>query len=390
MLQIANRRLTEINRTIETGRTIADSLLGGQLGLVLYYHQLYEATEENRYREKALQLLTEVIDNLQQGNSRLVKFSFGSGAAGFGWLMTFLVQKRFIDANLPEELGELDNYLFEEAMQQLAADSSDYLHGALGILHYFTMRMQEEEIKQYADKIIGRVNERGIYDEKGFRLHNFFSRDVKPDEINFSLSHGLSGTLLILMNAYENSNQQSLIQHMVAEGVRYMLHCRKDVDFTNGVYNYFPLTVMENNDKRIESNRLAWCYGDLNQVLLLNRAAGLLQRENYSRLAQLIGLQTLLRTDEKSTLAKDSHFCHGSAGLAQYYRILYQLTGHEGYKTGYEQWIEQTLLHIEKELSEGAYAGKETNFLEGLVGVGLTLLSYVSGKELQWSRSLLL
>jgi lantibiotic biosynthesis protein len=390
MLQIANRRLTEINRTIETGRIASDSLLGGQLGLVLYYHQLYEVTEEHAHREKALQLLAEVIDNLQAGNARLVKSSFSSGAAGFAWLMNFLAEKNFIDTDLREELRELDNYLFEDALKQLDADKPDYLHGAFGILHYFTTRGREEEIRQYADKIIARVNEKGIYDEKGFRLRNIFTLGTNPDEINLSLSHGLSGMLLILMNAWEHSGQQPLIQHMVAEGVRFILHYRKDVDFANGIYNYFPSTVMENENKQIESNRLAWCYGDLNQVLLLNRAADLLQRDNYSRLAQLIGLQTLLRTDEKSTLANDSHFCHGSAGLAQYYKTLHQLTGNEGYRAGYEQWIEQTILHVEKELAAEKYAGKETNFLEGLVGVGLTLLSYVSGKELQWSRSLLL
>jgi lantibiotic biosynthesis protein len=390
MLQIANRRLTEINRTIEAGLIWSDSLLGGQLGLVLYYYNLYEATEEHAYREKALKLLAEVIDNWQGGSTRLVKSSFSSGAAGFAWLMTFLAQRNFIDTDLRTELEELDNYLFEEAVQQLKTESTDYLHGALGIMHYFTLRMNEESIRRYADHMIAMLNEKGIYDDKGFRLHNFFTGKEAPDEINFSVSHGLSGMLLILMNAWEGSDQKSTIQQMVGEGVRYILHYRRDVDFAGGIYNYFPLTVMENSGRLIESNRLAWCYGDLNQVLLLNRAARLLNRENYARLGQLIGLQTLLRTNEQSTLVADSHFCHGSSGLAHFYRELYQLTGHEGYRTGYKQWIEQTLLHIEKELATGKYAGKETNFLEGLVGVALTLLSYVSGKELHWSRSLLL
>lgn len=390
MIQIANRRLTEINRIIETTKTRADSLLGGQLGLVLYYSQLYEVLEEHRYRDMALQLLQEVIDNWEAGNTRLMTSSFGSGGAGFAWTLTFLSQKKFIDVDLNEELSELDKYLFEDAMRQVDSDATDFLHGALGILHYFTTRSQEEQIKIYANEIIVKLNEKGIYDDKGFRLHNFFTGKEAPDEINFSLSHGLTGILMILMNAWENSAHQKIIEQMVGEGVRYVLHYRRDVDFANGVFNYFPMSLFENTGRKMESNRLAWCYGDLNEVLLLNRAGQFLHRENYTRLAQLIGLQTLLRNDEHSTLATDSQFCHGTAGLAQFYRILYEMTGHEAYRTGYEQWIEQTLLNIESELATGKYAGKETNFLEGLVGVALTLLTYVSGKDLQWSRCLLL
>jgi lantibiotic biosynthesis protein len=390
MLQIANRRLTEINRTIETASSRADSLLGGQLGLVLYYSQLYEVLEEHQYREKALQLLQGVIDNWESGNTRLTTSSFGSGGAGFGWTLTFLAEKKFIEADLDEELEELDKYLFEEATKQLAAGSTDYLHGALGILHYFTLRMHNGKIRQYADDLIVQLDTKGIYDDKGFRLHNYFTGKEAADEINFSLSHGLSSLLLILMNACEHSAHKNIIERMVGEGVRFILHYRRDVDFANRIYNYFPMTLFENTGKTIESNRMAWCYGDLNQVLVLNRAGQFLQKDNYTKLAQLIGLQTLLRNDQQSTLVTDSHFCHGAAGLAQFYRVLYEMTGHEGYRTGYEQWIEQTLLYIENELATGKYAGKETNFLEGLVGVALTLLSYVSGKELQWSRCLLL
>jgi lantibiotic biosynthesis protein len=320
----------------------------------------------------------------------LIKYSFGSGGAGLGWMLSFLESRKFIDVDLVVELGELDHYLFEEAISHLSANSVDYLHGALGVLHYFTMRMQDEQVKQYADIIITQLNDKAVYDAKGMRLYNYFSGQEQPGEYNLGLAHGLSGILLILINAFDHSDHKKLIRHMVSEGLRYILHYRKDVDFANGVYNYFPLSVYENSEKLSESNRLGWCYGDLNQVLLLNRAGQLLNQENYTRLAQLIGLQSLLRKDAASTMTSDSHFCHGSSGLAQIYRVLHQLTGHEAYRLGHEYWIEQTLLYVEKELLNGTYAGKETSFLEGLVGVALTLLSYVSGKELQWSRCLLL
>lgn len=390
MLQIARRRLEEINRTIEKGVTASDSLLGGQCGLVLYYYHLYEVTEENVYREKTIALLEEVIDNWHAEKTRLMGSTFGSGAAGFAWVLSFLVRKKLIGVDLGDELSELDNFLFNDALQKISIGEMDYLHGAMGILHYFTFRMGEEPIKEYADKLILAINDKALQDEKGWRLRNIVSGEESPDEINLSLSHGLCGVLLILINAHEHSNQKILIEKIVSEGIRYLLQFRRDVDFENGVCNYFSFTVFENSGRETISNRLAWCYGDLNQVLLLNRAGKLLQQENYIRLAQLIGLQTLLRKSESTTLATDSHLCHGSAGLAQFYKVLYEITGVPGYKTGYDCWIEQTLLYIEKELPAGKYIDFETNFLEGLAGVGLVLMSYVSNKELHWSKGLLL
>src|SRR5688572_28692120 len=112
MLQIANRRLTEIMGAIDAGIIHSDSLHGGQLGVILYYYHLYEVTEENSYREKTLQLLDEVVSNLQTGNSRLMKYTFGSGAAGFGYILHFLESRKFIEMDLRQEMEELDKYLF--------------------------------------------------------------------------------------------------------------------------------------------------------------------------------------------------------------------------------------------------------------------------------------
>jgi lantibiotic modifying enzyme len=316
--------------------------------------------------------------------------SFSSGGAGFAWVTAFLKKRHFIEWDLGEELSDLDEFLFTEAMAQLQADALDYLHGSMGILHYFTTRMDEVKIMLYADTFIEALYAKAIRDDKGIRFRSFITKPVAREEYNFSLSHGLSGMLMILMNAWPLSKNKKMIEEMVADGVKYLLHYRKDIDYDNEQYNFFPFTINEQTRGIVESNRLAWCYGDLNQVLLLNRAGKLLKQNNYIRLAQLIGLQTLMRNDYTMTLAGDSHFCHGTAGLAQVYKILYDATDQPGYKKGQDFWIEQTILFLEKELPAGKYKGHEHDLLEGLPGVGLTLLSYISEQPLDWSTSLLL
>ena len=392
MIQIVQRRLDEINSIIQAKQSTNNSFLSGRSAIVLYYFHLYEVTGNNEYRNKAMVELEEIVQNLQSGEPKLFGSSFSTGGAGFAWVVGFLRQHNFIDWNLQEEFAEFDSYLFDCAMNELSHDALDYLHGAMGILHYFTVRMNEEKIKWYADTLIEALNTKAICDNNGLRIYSYISKTIEPDkeEFNLSISHGLSGWLLILINAWHHSGKKEMIEKMIREGLQYILYYRKDADYTAQEYNFFPFAVNERSAKQIESPRLAWCYGDLNQVLLLNRAGKLLQEDNYLKLAQIIGLQTLMRKTADSTLATDSHFCHGTSGLAQFYKVLYDTTGYPAYKSGYNHWIEQTILHLEKELYNGKYAGKEKDFLEGLLGVAFTLLSYISDKKLRWSNSLLL
>ena len=52
--------------------------------------------------------------------------------------------------------------------------------------------------------------------------------------------------------------------------------------------------------------------------------------------------------------------------------------------------VEEVLILVDKDLRMGVFAGKTQDYLEGPVGVALTLLSYITDKKLNWSRSLLL
>ena len=125
-------------------------------------------------------------------------------------------------------------------------------------------------------------------------------------------------------------------------------------------------------------------------MLLFYRAHKLFHEPGLLELADVIGTQTLLRKTPNATLAVDAHFCHGTSGLAQLYRTVYKESGKEAYRKGYEYWIEQTILMLDNDLKKDLYKGKEHNLLEGLPGIAFTLLSYISPRELNWSKALLL
>jgi hypothetical protein len=163
-----------------------------------------------------------------------------------------------------------------------------------------------------------------------------------------------------------------------------------DIDFSNDEYSFFPFIVKQGANEISAPNRLGWCYGDLNEVLLFYRAGNLFEDNELIDLADVMGTQTLMRKTQMATLIEDSGFCHGSSGLSQFYRQLYRERKLPVYKEGYTYWIEKTLIFLEEDLVNGLYSGKEHEMLNGLIGVAFSLLSYTSAQELDWSKSLLL
>lgn len=390
MRHIVQTQLDRVNAAIERASSRDDSFLNGKLGLIFYYFHLYKVTGRSEYCNKAEDLLDNVMAGLNTESPQLAGTSFGSGGSGLGYVMSFLQQQGFVDFNIDREFADLDEYLFNTALHQINEDFIDYLHGAIGVIHYFTERKPTPVILHYLDQLIGALCSRAVKKDAGYWFRNYLVRTGNEDYINFGLSHGLSGILLILLNAYVVSVHKDLIRNVVREGIRFIRKYKMDIDYSNDEYSFFPTFFKQEDTEITAPNRLGWCYGDLNHVLLFYRAGKTLGDRQLIDLADLIGAQTLMRRDQRSTLVVDSSFCHGASGLAQFYRQLYAESSLPAYKEAYEYWTEQTLIYLDKDMDNGLYNGKEHQLLDGLLGVAFSLLSYISDRKLEWSRSLLL
>lgn len=390
MQQIAQQKLDHINDVLEKTSPKNDTLLGGKLGSAFYYYHLYKATRNKNYSVKAEDMVAEVFESLNSDSPKLVGAAFSSGGAGLGYVVNYLVKEGFLDFDIDNEFEELDKYLFNTASSQIEEDSIDYLHGALGVLHYLAERKPTPAVLQQLDALVEQVCKKAVREEGGIWFRNYVLKADDKENINFGLSHGLCGILLLLIKVYPLSSHKALIEEMVKEGIKLIHKHKLDIDYSSDEYTFYPFIIKQPVTEISAPNRLAWCYGDLNEVLLFYRAGKLFKEQQYLELGDLIGLQSLMRKDEKSTLVTDSHFCHGAAGLAQFYKALYKERGLDQYAQGYEYWIEQTILLFDKDMEKKLYLGKEHDYLEGMLGVAFTLLSYISKKELKWGQSLLL
>lgn len=389
MDSITNSYLKKINKEIINLSHSDDTFFSGKTGMLLYEFYLWQATNQKIYYEKANQLINEIVENLNNDNPKFSGASYANGAAGFCYVVTILHKYHFLEISLDEDLASLDEYLFEEALKFIEEHNLDFWHGAFGIVFYFLERLDNISIKQNTEFLIEKIIKKAITSDKGLWFPNIINAEDR-DFINLSLSHGQTAFLLVLMQAYEKGLCRDIIPEIVRRETDFVISQFQESDFGKEKYSFFPIKINAQTNEKTFKNRLGLCYGDLNIALLLYHASDFLGDSSLRRTADLVGLSTLLRKDTKMTLIKDAYLCHGTAGVAQFYRTLYKVTKIEAYQKGYEYWIDHTLTFLDQHLEENDFGNEKGSLLSGLTGIGLVLLSYVSKEKLDWEKIFLL
>ncbi|MCW3467124.1 lanthionine synthetase C family protein [Chitinophaga nivalis] len=391
MRQLAKRQLEILNELLEGFSCSNDTFLEGKLGQLFYYYHLYTVTAAPGLRQRTEVMLDEVLNNISAVKPGLDGAALSYGGAGLGYAINFMSQRGFLKFEVDNEFDKLDRFLFYSAEHFIEEDNTDLLHGAAGIIHYFTEKANASVVvNEYLDILIEKLCNSAVTEDSGCWFRNAPARTNGRQLINLSLPHGLCGILLVLIKAYERSGHKNLIRNTVEEGIRFILKHKMDIDFSRGEYSFFPVIIDRDADGISAPNMLGWCAGDISMVLLLYRAAKLLRDASLCELADLIGMQTMMRRDVASTLVTSANFYHGAAGIAQCCHALYEESGNITYHESYEYWIDKTIQLLEEEMECDIYNGKENDVLEGVPGIAMVLLSYVSAKELHWSRAFLL
>lgn len=389
MKELVKEKIDKINGVLAALPALPyHGLLSGNLGLLYYYYHIGQALQNEALLEQAEDMLGQVFADMNESDGGLVGAGYSGGGAGFGFVANYLNQQGFVDFDADEELGEMDEYMAEVAIQQLEDDNPDPMHGALGILHYFTTRNQTPLVNKLVNTIVDKVLSKAIFTEAGVWYKNTVWKEPdSPIDINLSLSHGLSGILLILLQAYPLVTHPQPLERVIREGIRFIQSHETEFDLEKKYYSFFPGSYKEMDGKPAHpAERLAWCYGDLNQVLLGYRAGRVLNDTSYTAFADRIGLASLVRNTLALSFNEDAHFCHGTAGLAQMYQALYKEAPHPGYQIAYEFWVKQTVDLVDTCIAENKFERTPAGLLEGWAGVGIVLAEYLSDEPKPWSK----
>jgi lantibiotic biosynthesis protein len=388
--EITKQKISRINDVLVQSSAHANGLLSGKTGLLYYYYYASKVLNDNKLFTKGESILQAVFEDINTGGGNLQGPLFSNGAAGFAYAVNYLQKNELIDFDIDADFEELDKYLFDEAMKLLRATNTDYLHGAMGIFHYFSEREQTPKVSKYLNNIAASFCTKAIVTNDGLWFQNLGLERLTEKTVDFGLAHGLTGYLLLLLKAFKLLDNKDEIEKIIRLGIEYILKHEFPNSADEPECSLFPFYFESDSKELSRVNRLAWCYGDLNVVLVLYRAGLQFGDSRYTENGDRIGLSSIRRKSADATLSIDSHFCHGSSGLAQFYKALYNCTLNYAYYAAYEYWINETIELVDKEILEKKYHKNPASFLEGWTGVAMVLTDYVSKEKMNWAEMLLL
>jgi len=224
------------------------------------------------------------------------------------------------------------------------------------------------------------------------------AKDSGEKRYNLGLSQGIPSIVNYLSGLYVFEDFKEKTETMLRGGVNYILRFLSD-DLSD--FSLFPNWIKKgetHNPK--EKSRLAWCYGDLGVGLSLWRASKALNDQTLSDTAITILKHAARRTAPEDSVVIDAGVCHGAYGNAQLFNRMYKETGIPEFETATLFWIEDGL---KKAVHDDGYAGykqwygskkewiPELSLLEGISGIGLTMLSYLSQDDMMhWDECLMM
>lgn len=262
-------------------------------------------------------------------------------------------------------LAALDTALYQQALRLLISPNGAGRRAFFQILRYFSLRLSAAHSHLLA-------------------LVDAWPATPLHQAQKLGLVEGYAAELLLYVRLAQAGIATDRLTNFVRFGLRQLLATKRDVDFSRQHYAIFP-DELARNGQPVFSAELNWCGGDMGQAILLYEAYNLLQDPELVRLADLVGLHTLLRTTPLTTEVTDISLYRGSAGVAQCYRRLYLLSHHPAYLRGYEFWLGQTCSWLPAVLPVDSASDVLRN---GLAGTGLVLLSARTGQELGWEHPL--
>lgn len=371
-------------------------VVSGASGIAMFQFYYSRFLNTNKYADRGLEMLSRCVEDVNNGYDYP---TYCSGIAGLGWAFDHLTKNNFININ-DELLTDLDDYLYQVMIFYMKESNYDFLHGGLGYGFYFFKRYQntscenlKSKYKNYLFEFIDLLKELSETTNNTVKWKSIIDIETKEKGYNLSLSHGISSIINFISRLYHYDDFRDKVQEILKGSVNYVLSF-KNVDVTT--MSLFP-NYIKKNEEPVWNSRVAWCYGDLGMGLSLWHAANALSDLALKDTVIEILKHTALRITKASSIVMDAGLCHGSFGNAQIFHYMYRQTKMEDFKIATDFWINDGL---EKAVHKDGYAGfkkrtlegweNETSLLEGIAGIGLAIISYLSEEELNWDECLMI
>lgn len=371
------------------------SLMEGAPGIILFLDQYYAFAGNPACCERRNYLLRGLIEGIDQSDQ--LSLTYCDGLAGFLAFMCILKENDYYDFD-----EDLDEYLNGVMVENLLQGKFDILHGPLGILWYFIIRLRtrtgseagRRNIRQYLKNGLALLEDTAVKDAMGYRWKSSMALNehfMNKEVYNMGFAHGQPGVLAIASFACDLLPGDTVPERMIKELGRFIAS-RADLRSPVQFQAYYSPDAEFAYD-----SRLAWCYGDLSAAFAIHLAAQRLKDNTLAQLGEDIAIRSAQRTTPGQTSIFDAELCHGAMGVSHLYGIFYERTNNPVYRTAQVHWIDHALslscnphgiAGFRTHIREDEW-GRDAGLLKGVAGIGLGMLSFL-GQPRNWDSLLIL
>lgn len=378
------------------GAEYANSLFKGPWGalLFMFYYEQYVDTSADH----AAGLLEKLYAAYTPEEG--INYSFCSGHTGPYWLLEHLSRRQFLDMDLAELAGDFVTATIAHSNLNLQWRNFDFLHGSIGMCNFLLPFAARHDVRKHLSDCVDHLLAASKLTPKGRSLPIFYTHDKPVGEYvdAFSLAHGSCAALILLTKIYAAGISKDTCELLVTECMAFILN-NKLAPVPDELNALYPAIL----DGKYASNnsRLAWCYGDLNVAWTLWYCGGVFNNAAWKKEALDIMHYNIRRNTYEAAGVLDSCLCHGTSGIAAFYRKFWFETGDPAFHECAEYWYGKAASEItfSDELNKHGilvWRGKDKDWcyswdlLDGGAGVGLALMSRLHEKPLTWDECFLL
>lgn len=371
------------------------TLYTGKLGLCLFLYYYSFIDKRNTLWKEYYCELNQEIANLSIETGYEIACNMN-----FVWFTSHIHKKKDCDfAELDDFFKDSDEFFFQLMLKYIRNNSYDLLYGATQIASYFLDRFIFAPLRyrKYLDVYVELLYAQADKLDNNRLTWKSMIDSSQPDVLgyNLGLAHGIPSLIMFFSKLKNKGYSHPLLDKMLLSSCYYMLSIEQNFKISK---SHFGVRLLPGQVKS-EMSRIGWCYGDLGIASAFFYASKY-DKGNLNLKDKSIEIicDTFDRINQKDTLIVDNCLCHGTAGVAIMYDLLFRNIDDPRCKKNAIYWYLQTInepydanYYAGYKIYKGDYMYKsDLSFLSGISGIGLSLISSIYNVSPDWCEFLLL
>lgn len=361
------------------------SVLTGFSSNCIFYEKLaqYKPELSSQLKKLTKDNINIIFDYIE--DNKISSFNV-DGLVGLGWAVSYLCNSRFLDEDANSILSELDNHLFDIAINDFKNNNFDYFYGGLGYGNYFLNRSKSSQINLKYLRKLGEILTKKIITNNNDKNKIVWQndKDIDSNIFDFSISHGLSSIIIFLSDLIALNITPKYYYPIVESCCFQLLNHKKN--------NRIP-DCLENGKPKYSP--LRWCHGELGIVSALAYASEVLNNKLINEAAYEIAMEISCFKMENQKLVS-ANICHGTLGVAHVFQKWYNHYWQSPkIRDAALYWYKQSSNIINSDTgfkyfdNDGVFREKN-GILFGIEGMGLAIISALDNKLTDWDSFVLL